>query len=245
MQVNIYQIEHHINQKDLKEYAVFCYFKYMYKTGCIYKYNSVKLATKSKYSASFIRKHVSVFLKKGWCRMHGENLIFNKSSNFNGSESKIKRYEKINIKGLSIKQIIELFHLHRITLQNNRFERKKKLKLDLKSNRKYIRHKAESYAESIGIKTPSQLLKLPNEIDKLTLSNQVLRSMFNCSQGKASAIINSLSKNGFIKIYRIIKKRMFDFNIGLYADEILKGMGASYTYGKYAFLVQPLEITIC
>lgn len=176
--------------------------------------------------------------------MHGDNLIFNKSSKFNKTESKIKSYEKINIKGLSIKEIIEIFYFQRILLQNRRFERKKKLNLDLKSNRKRIRHKAESYADSIGMKTKSQLLKLPNETDKLTLSNHVLKSIFNCSAGKASSIINSLSKNGFIKIYRIVKKRMFDFNIGLYADEILKGMGASYTYGKYAFLVKPLEITI-
>lgn len=176
--------------------------------------------------------------------MHGKNLIFNKSSIINGSQSKIKIYEEINIKGLTIKQIIELFQFQRFKLQNSRFEKRKKLKLDLNSNKKSIRHKAESYAELIGIKTNYQRLKLPNEIDKLKISNQILKSMFNCSAGKASTIIKEFNKKGLINIHRTVNKTKFNVKLDLYMDEILKGMGASYTYGKFAYLVKPLEFTI-
>lgn len=244
MNINAYQIEYHISQKELKEYAAFCYFKYLYRNGCIYNYTSTRLATKSKYSASFIRKMVKVFLAKGWCRMHRDNLIFNKSSQFNGSNAIIKNYEEINIKGLSIKEIIEIFHFQRFKLQESRFEKKKKLKLDLISNKKSIRHKAETYADSIGLKTKAQRLKLPNETDKLQLSNQILKTMFGCSAGKASGIIKGFFKRGLITIYRDIKRQKLQVKVDSYMQEILKGMGASYAYGRYAFIVKPLEFTI-
>lgn len=244
MQVNSYQVEYHIYQDELTEYAVFCYFKYLYRNGCIYNYSSSKLATKSKYSASFIRKYINIFIKKEWCRMHGKNLIFNKSSKINGSQSKIKQYEEINIKGLSIKQIIDIFRFQRFKLQNRRFERKKQLNLDLKSHKKAKRHKAENQLELMGFKTNVQKLKLPTEKDKLKISNQILKQMFNCSAGKASAIIKEFNKKGLINVYRTIKKSKFKDNITPYQDEILKGMGVSFTKGKFAFLYKPLEFTI-
>lgn len=243
MNVNAYQIEYHISQKELKEYAAFCYFKYLYRNGCIYNYTSVKLATKSKYSASFIRKSVKVFIAKGWCRMHGDNLIFNKSTTFNGVDCK-KLYDKIEIKRISIKKIIEYFELQIIKLHNGKFSRVKKLKRDLKSNKTSVRHKAENYADSIGYKTQEKRDTLPDEIARLKLSNEKLSRMFDCSAGKASALVNKLARKGFITIHRQTITKKYSGLIGNKGVKIAKDLGYSYGYGNHLFIVETLEFTI-
>jgi len=244
MNINAYQIEYHISRKELKEYATFCYFKYLYRNGCIYNYTSTRLATKCKYSASFIRKMVKIFIDKGWCRMHESNLIFNKSTHFNGTESKIRLYDEINIKRISIKEIIEYFELQIIRLHNSKFNKIKKLKRDLKSNKNSIRHKAEDYADSIGKKTKAQRDTLPDETAKLKLSNGKLSKIFGCSSGKASNIINRLCKKGFITIYRKVNKTKFDNKLSDRAIGVAKNLGYSYGYGNHLFIVETLEFTI-
>ncbi len=245
MNVNAYQIEYHISQKELKEYAVFCYFKYLYRNGCIYNYTSVKLATKSKYSASFIRKSIKTFLAKGWCRMHGDNLIFNKSTSFNGSKSKIKLYDEANIKGCSIKEILIFFNLQIIKIHNSKFNKLIKLESDLKSNKTSIRHKAENYADSIGLKSEAQRGTLPNETTRLKLTNKKLTRIFNCSAGKASGIVKSLEFHGFIKVKRETQKGWLPNKVTIGHMKHLKEMGVSFGMGHWIFRVLPLEFTIC
>lgn len=245
MNINAYQIEYHISRKELKEYAAFCYFKYLYRNGCIYNYNSQKLATKSKYSAAFIRKHVRLFLEKGWCRMHGNNLIFNKSSKFNGTTSKIKLYEDINIKKCSIKEILQYFYLQIIRLHDSKLNRLKKLKSDLKSKKARIRHKAEDYADSINKKTEAQRATLPDETTRLILTNKKLTRIFNCSAGKASGIVKYLELHGFIRVYRETIKGWTPEKVTREHMKHLKEMGVSFGMSNWIFRVLPLEFTIC
>jgi len=244
MNINAYQIEYHISQKELKEYATFCYFKYLYRNGCIYNYTSIKLATKCKYSASFIRKSIKTFIAKGWCSMHGNNLIFNKSTSFNGTESKIRLYNEVNIKRISIKEILEYFELQIIGLHDSKFSKIKKLKRDLKSNKISIRHKAEDYADSIGKKTKAQRDTLPDETAKLKLSNGKLSRIFGCSAGKASKIVNTLARKGFITIHRKINKTKLTGKLCDRAIRVAKDLGYSYGYGNHLFVVETLEFTI-
>lgn len=245
MNINAYQIEYHISQNELKEYAAFCYFKYLYRNGCIYNYTSTKLAYKSNYSASFVRKSVSLFLAKGWCRMHGKNLIFNKSSSFNGTESKIKLYDEIKHKKLSIKELLDLFKLQIFVIHNSKLNRLKKVKRDLKSNKTRIRHRAENYADSIGKKTEQQRSKLPNESDKLKLSNGKLSRIFNCSAGTASNLIKRLAYKGLIEIHRKSSAIKFNGVIPKHGHSIAKDLGYSYGYSNYLFIVETLEFVIC
>jgi len=245
MLIDAYQIEYHISQKELKEYAAFCYFKYLYKNSCIYNYTSQKLAIRTKYSPSFIRKNVKLFLEKGWCRMHGNNLIFNKSTSFNKTESKIKLYDDANIKNCSIKEIFLYFRLQIIKLHDSKLSRFKKLRSDLKSNKILIRHKAEDYADSIGLKTEAQRDTLPNETTRLKLTNKKLTKIFNCSEGTASGIVKSLELHGFIDVHRETKKGWTPAKVMNSHVKHLKGLGVSFGMSNWLFWVQPLEFTIC
>jgi len=176
--------------------------------------------------------------------MHGDNLIFNKSSSFNDSESKIKLYDKIKIKRLSIKEIIEYFELQIIALHQGKFNRVKKLKRDLESNKTSVRHKAEEYACSIGKKTKEERETLPDENAKLKLSNIKLTNIFDCSSGKASKVINNLARKGFITIHRKTNKLKFESDLPNKAMSVAKKLGYSYGYGSHLFVVETLEITI-
>ena len=245
MNVNAYQIEYHISQKELKEYAAFCYFKYLFRNGCIYNYNSNKLATKCKYSPAFIRKNVKKFLDKGWCRMHSGNLIFNKSSHFNGTESQIKLYDEANIKKCSIKEILEYFYLQIIKLHDSKLSRLKKLKSDLKSKKAKVRSRAENYADSINKRTEAERAKLPNETTRLILTNSKLARIFKCSTGKASGIIKSLELDEFIKVHRETKKGWTPEKVTGEHMKHLKEMGVSFGMSNWIFRVLPLEFTIC
>jgi hypothetical protein len=244
MWVNAYQIEYHISQKELKEYAAFCYFKYLFKNGCIYDYNSIKLATKCKYSPAFIRKNIKKFLDKGWCRMHSGNLIFNKSSHFNGQSKNINLYDEIKTKKASIKDILDLFHLEVLKISNSNLDKVKKLKSELKSNKTRTRHKAEDYADSIGFKTEAQRAKLPDETTKLKLSNTRLSKLFGCSSGKASGIIKRLEYLGLIKVDRKIVHKTIGVHTKNFNANQMKSYNASYWSGYHVFIVQPLEFTI-
>lgn len=62
----------------LTHLSVFIYLKGLRKNSCIFNYNPAALSAKTGLSESSIRKYIKFFLKKGWCRMDGENLIFNK-----------------------------------------------------------------------------------------------------------------------------------------------------------------------
>lgn len=245
MNINAYQIEYHVSQKELKEYATFCYFKYLYSNGCIYNYTSIKLSTKCKYSASFIRKSIKTFIAKGWCRMHGNNLIFNKSTSFNGTQSKIKLYDDVNIKKCSIKEILQYFNLQIIKLHDSKFSRLKQLKADLKSKKVTVRHRAENYADSINKRTEAERAKLPNETSRLKLTNRKLTKIFNCSAGKASGIVKSLEIHGFIKVYRETKKGWTPEKVTSAHMKHLKEMGVSFGMSNWIFRVLPLEFTIC
>lgn len=245
MTINAYQVEYHVNRKELKDLAAFCYFKFLYKNGCIYNYNSQKLSYKSKYSASFIRKMMKRFLDKGWCRMHGNNLIFNKLKSFNGSEAQVEVKDKINIKGKTIKEIISFLELQIIRLHDSRFSRIKKLKRDLVSNKAKIRHRAEDYAESIGIRTDEQIAKLPNETDKLILCNKKLSRVLNCSSGKASNVVKKLERMGLIEVERKTEKGWVPNKVTPEHMKHLKEMGVSFGMGNWIFKVSPLKFTIC
>lgn len=246
MNINAYQVEYHISNKELKEYAAFCYFKYLFRNGCIYNYNSNKLSTKCKYSPAFIRKNVKKFLDKGWCRMHSGNLIFNKSSHFNGTQSEIKLYDEANIKKCSIKEILRYFYLQIIKLHDSKLSRLKKLKSDLKSNKTRIRHKAEEYADAMEKANKKwKRGNLPNEMTRLKLTNSKLGKLFNCSAGKASGIVKFLEENEFIKVTRQIVKKVVGVNTNKFNANQMKSYGASYWSGHCVFIVLPLEFTVC
>lgn len=60
----------------LDSYAYWLYFKHLFRNGCIYNYNILRLAHKSGLSRTTVRKYINLFIALGWCRMHHGNLIF-------------------------------------------------------------------------------------------------------------------------------------------------------------------------
>lgn len=91
-----------LNEKGLlKELAVFIKFKSVHINSCIFNYNLKYLASETGLSLSTVRKHVKFFLKNGWARMDGNNLILEKIK-------KISYYKRKDCKitGNTIKEIL-------------------------------------------------------------------------------------------------------------------------------------------
>lgn len=127
--INISLIDKAILDGELKQLAVFIKLKSLFKNGCVYNCSYKRLSRISGISINVLKQCINFFKAKGWCRVHGKNLIFEKIKNVDfGSQ---KRLEKlILIKKENYRDVIKRLKLIAVKSVSNGFEYIKKLSRD-------------------------------------------------------------------------------------------------------------------
>lgn len=215
----------------IKEYAHFLYLKSLYKNSCVYNYTHLGLSKKSRLSRAAVKKHVSLFLELGWCRIHSGNLIFNKRDSFDENKQRVK--EKFKIRS-TVKEI--LYDLYLVILKNKQkqFDSLKKLRHDIDcSQNPYLKTRAEKLLRKYGL----NVQKLPSANAQLKISTENISKLFKCSVGKCAAIIKKLKVEGLIEV---ISERASHYKT--YSKKMMKGIVAempnSYISGNFVVKVE-------
>jgi len=190
--INVVHAKELAEQGFLKEYAMFLYLKSKYRNSCIYSYSQKKLSEKFGISRSSAKKHVSLFLELGWCRMSADNLIFNKLKNIDDNKEKRLIYLEISTQG-KVKEIVYNLRLKILQSLQDSFNTLKTVGRDIlhASDTKSFT-KAKKLLKKIGVKQSS----LPTENDQLKISMLYFSKMFKCSVASAHGIITSFKNNG-------------------------------------------------
>jgi len=186
----------------LKEYAMFLYMKSGFKNSCIYNYTQQGLSIKFNISRPAVKKHISLFLKMGWCRLHGNNLIFNKLKNIDSNKHKQRFVLEISETG-KVKEIVYNLRLKILHLLQSNFNKLKKLRFDYnhaKDSRTL--NAAKRLLRRIG----SNLKSLPSQNEQLKISMNYFAKMFNCSIASAHGIVASFKKNGDVQCIGGLRK---------------------------------------
>lgn len=169
----------------LKEFAYFLYLKSLYGNSCIFNYTQESLAAKANLPVSAIRKHVRVFINRGWCRIHRGNLVFLKVNSFLKSTTKV--YVKFQISN-NVKELYDDLSLMLLKIKQRQFDRYVKLKARLNNWNPKVRKAAMVYMDKFGIKERD----LPSESDKLKMSMKSIAAYLGVSVGSAAGLIKRL-----------------------------------------------------
>ena len=175
-------------------YANFVYLKTLYSNSCIYDYTIKKLADKAKKSRTFIRSNVNFFLKAGWCRMHGKNLIFNTNEHLSNLYGiKFKHYCTLRFQNI---EQLKLEMYNKLLLNKKRqVDYIIKLKHDLfnpRTLKALKRAKRYFFGENVAID------------EKFTISYMALAELFNSSKSYAFNIVSKLIKADYMRKQRNI-----------------------------------------
>ena len=86
--INSILVEEMIKEDHLTQLAVFIKLKSLFSNGCVYNHSYKRLSVVSGISINTLKKCINFFKEKGWCRVHGKNLVFNKIFNIDGNKEK-------------------------------------------------------------------------------------------------------------------------------------------------------------
>lgn len=187
-----------------KSFALYLILKSGYINGCIYGWSINKIYQKFGFSRAYLKKEISLFLSKGWCREHSGNLVFCPVKSFD--EHKEKRIQYILIrKGAKVVEITNNLRLLILNDANNRFQGLKKIRHDYNRRPNLKAYKSAKRAiDRLGVSAN----KLPNENANYTASINHIAKLFGCSPATASVAINGFKKNqdvlciaGFRRLY--------------------------------------------
>jgi hypothetical protein len=195
LSINKIQVQDIISAGLLKEYVVFLKIKAKYPNSCFYAYTQKRLSAKTGIPLNCIRKCVKVFLERGWCRMHCNNLIFNPLKTFD--EHKQRLITSINL-GKPIKDILSDLYLIVLRLKQEQFDKLKKLGCEL---HKPCSHWSYKRALRTLRKIKAKKSALPKGSDHLSISIKNISLMLNVSMGKCHKILTDLYKKGRITVY--------------------------------------------
>lgn len=191
---SIHLIEHIIDDNLHVKYANFVHLKTVYSNSCIYEYSAKSLADKSKKSRTFIKQNIDFFLKKGWCRMHGNNLIF-KTTNQLKELYEITQIRKCKLKYKDLESLKLSIYSKLIINKKKQVDYIIKMKHDLLNPCKLKDHKRAIQrfkGENVEIN------------EKFTISYLALSDLFNCSKSFAFKIMEKLINSNYLEKQRNI-----------------------------------------
>jgi hypothetical protein len=196
MNINQLLIRDLIEMNKQRYLAVFIKFKSIYSSGCVHNYNPSKFSSVTKLSRNSVKKYIDYFLENKWCRMEGNNLIFNKFRTFD--ENKKRLMCVISFKK-SIKEIEILLYREVLRLKQSQFNFLKRVKRDLQNPTGI-----DVYKKALKLKRKYTLNSenLPGAQEKYKVSIKKIAESFNCSVGKAMGIIDRLCERNQIKRFR-------------------------------------------
>lgn len=177
-------------------------------------------------SVNGVKGMVEGFIASGWCRMHGDNLVFNKLKVFDHNKTKALINFKI---ANNVKQILNDLYLLILRQKQYQFERYKKLKSDLKSSQLRTYKKAQKKLKSLGMREKD----LPGESSMFKISIGKIAELLGLSVGSASNFIKELRKKGLIWC----KTNRVAMPIGV-GDKI--GQRAALSYGESRYYYKGL-----
>ena len=185
--------------------AVFIKLKSLYKNSCVYGFSYRSLSAKSGISINTLKKTIKFFLDKGWCRMHGFNLVF----------EKIYRVDDTNKKGVHVrfnldkkhdyKYILKVLRLSLVKACGERFEFVKKISSD------YIKPETLSdYKKAKAVVKRLEVFKPISESEKFSISNRKVGSLFGRSKTTGSLLMKFGVANGFLNTFADYKSVNMD-----------------------------------
>lgn len=178
---------------NLKKFATWFYLKNLYSNGCIFKYNIASLSKKSGLSRNLIRSHISFFLKKKWCRIHCNNLIFiNISKTY--ADTGLHLTDHVNLfKGKTIKQIKIILLSLVLKKKEVQFNFIKKVNRDLNISRNL-----KVCKKAIKLRDKYKISSSESGNFKMKLST--IGKSFNCSKSTAYNMIKEMKEMKLVKI---------------------------------------------
>lgn len=165
--------------------------KSCFSNSCIYNYTQKSLAAKSGLTIGKVRKYVPFFIKMGWCRKHGKNLVFNKVSTCYKAEKVIKAWFVIK---RDIKAVFNDLTLLIFRHKQQGFERIRQIGRDINNSQisESERRRMNRILDGLGLKTND----VPRGNDKMKLSIQTIAQTIGMSVGTAHALITNWKRSG-------------------------------------------------
>lgn len=264
MKSNVKFIYSLIEEDSIKEYAAFLKLKHIYVNGCVYNYSPFAFCKITGLSRNTIKKYVDFFLKEGWCRMHGKNLIFHKLEKIkedkgintvdavilkiNAKKDTLKSIQtKIYHAALKAKQDAYLFLLGKT--RDKLIPSGKNCKLKYKKATRFFNNHPTIQPVKLPVcengKLPAKKFK---ELSKFKISIKKIAEHLKISTTSAYRYLQSMKKSKILKIFKThflgrvllhVNYKMFDT---MMANHIGKNQfianGALYTVecNKYSFL---------
>lgn len=177
---------------ELKEFGQWMYYKSMFKKGCVFNYTDVHFSRRIGISVSSARLLKISWLKRGWCRIDGNNLIFNSARNSVQRE----KWHKTSVKIYNtLKQTIkELYYQVLYNKGKNQFDYLKCVSAATKnptSNKEYKWGRKQKLA---GV--------LPEAKDRFKMSYKGIGKFLGCSSGKAYEMMMEFLNDKKIRVYK-------------------------------------------
>lgn len=190
LNINICTVGDFSSRKKLKELATYIVFKRVYTDGSYHNYSIRSVGKKTKYSNTFIKKYINIFLTNGWCKLDGSNLFFKNLKCLPKGEGKDNLL--LDVTG-SIKDIVCKLRMILLKRKHN--------------NCLYMKKKKKEIEACLGKDTP------------IALSMRCISATLSCSKSEASRTLCAANRLGIVKIKRVRKmigkslKKMTDMTL--------------------------------
>lgn len=168
----------------IEDLALFLKLKHSFKNGCFFHYTQKRLSNLSGIPVGRIRKSVPLFLKKEWCRIHGNNLCFKPFKQID--PYKHKMIWELSLEG-NLKDITAQLYYAILKTKQNQFDFLKKLDHDVTYPQNFKVYKS-------ALRKTKKYGKNFKSSDQLKISFHTFSKWFKCSVGKAVNIIRDMAK---------------------------------------------------
>lgn len=176
---------------NIKYLSSFLYFKNLYSNSCFYNPSIKNLAAKSNMSRNMVRKHLGVWSKSGWIRIHSNNIVFKKLTTVSNDGWKVD----IRVDDISIKQIGVMLQSELLKRKSEQFNFKSKIANDLVNPMDCKSHvKAKRLARK-------HVINQSGESSNFKMSMSKIAEYLRVSKSQASNIIREMKKSGLVKVF--------------------------------------------
>lgn len=191
LKINIHSLSSIGQAGHLKAFSAFLIMKSCFSNSCIYNYTQKGLAAKCGLTIGKVRKYVPFFIKMGWCRKHGKNLVFNKVKACHSVHKGL--YIPFEVKR-DIKAVFNDLTLLIFRHKQHGFERIRQIGRDIDNSQisEGERRRLNRVLDGLGLKTNN----VPRGNDKMKLSIKSIADGIGVSVGSAHSLVTGWKRSG-------------------------------------------------
>lgn len=198
--INVAMVRDLQREDNLRKLAVFMKMKSIYSNGCFFNATYASLSEKSDISITVLKKCIKFFIERGWCRKHGNNLVFNKIKDIDvmDREKNIFDVQYIKIKkDDTYRDVFKKLKLLLVKAIHDAFEIKKKQSKDYLITDDSV--KLSAHKSAVRAYRDGRLTKLISETEKFKISNRKVGSLIKRSKSTGSRLLSYGQKVGMLK----------------------------------------------